>query len=425
MKRPLLLLMTMALVLTALVLSPTRTADAQAADPAAPSVGLQFSTNADRSGAANLDGATVPADQGVAVFLDTMGADVHWAVFVVNGHIEKVEYSAPFDLRGTNGDGTAALAQFPAGDYAIDVWYGADGWFNVIHASFSAGDGIVVPPCSTIAEIAAGDPDNFSTLLFALDEATNAGGFDFNSAVTNPDADLTVFAPTNAAFAALDPAVLNAALADPAGLLTDVLAYHVLGTAQTGADLVNAGTATTLLGQDITATTDSNGNVVINDSLVIIPNLDACNGIVHVIDTVLIPAAAPEPEVISDGNVVLLRNIDRNKFLDADRWNVDLSSTPSADDEWTLEAVGDGTWRLFSETFGKYLDADGRNANYNVDLNRSGSAYGTEWEIVEQADGNYALRAVDLNRWLDADRRNVDTSSSIGHDDIWEITLAG
>ena len=170
----------------------------------------------------------------------------------------------------------------------------------------------------------------------------------------------------------------------------------------------------------MTATTDGS-DVFINDSLVVLPNVEACNGIVHVIDAVLLPPAPEPPAVIADGSVVTLRNVDRDRYLDADRYNVDLSATIAADDEWTLEAVGDGTWRLFSAEYGRYLDADGRRKHYNVDLNRNPNGYGVEWEIIPQGDGLYALRSVDLNRYLDADHYNVDTSSSIGHDDIWDI----
>ncbi|MEM9522307.1 MAG: fasciclin domain-containing protein, partial [Actinomycetota bacterium] len=90
----------------------------------------------------------------------------------------------------------------------------------------------------TIAAVATND-DRFSTLVTAVVAASEAGDIDFLAAISDPHADLTVFAPTNDAFAALGD-TLDAALADPAGLLTDVLAYHVLGESQAAAELLAA-----------------------------------------------------------------------------------------------------------------------------------------------------------------------------------------
>jgi len=145
----------------------------------------------------------------------------------------------------------------------------------------------------TIAEIAAGNP-NLSFLTSALSLASENGPTDFLAAVSDPDANLTVFAPTNAAFLSMDQEVLNAAINDPGGLLTQVLSYHVLATAEDGASLVAAGTATTLEGTDVTITA-RDGGVFINDSEVTIADVPASNGIVHVIDAVLVPGADPAP----------------------------------------------------------------------------------------------------------------------------------
>ncbi len=154
------------------------------------------------------------------------------------------------------------------------------------------------PEPQTIAEIAAGNED-LSTLVTALGLASDAGPIDFLAAVSDPHADLTVFAPTNDAFAALGD-TLDAALADPGGLLTDVLAYHVLGESLTGEELVHAGSATTLGGADVTVEV-RDGNVFINDAQVIIADVQASNGIVHVIDAVLLPPAPePEPQTIAE-----------------------------------------------------------------------------------------------------------------------------
>jgi uncharacterized surface protein with fasciclin (FAS1) repeats len=137
-------------------------------------------------------------------------------------------------------------------------------------------------PMPSIAEIAAGD-ERFTTLVTALDQAglvdTLAGEGEF-----------TVFAPTNDAFAALG-SDLDAVLADNE-LLTRVLLYHVLDGA------VASETALTLDGQTVeTLSGDSfdvairEGNLYIDDAMVIITDIPASNGIIHVIDAVLVPSA--------------------------------------------------------------------------------------------------------------------------------------
>jgi uncharacterized surface protein with fasciclin (FAS1) repeats len=108
----------------------------------------------------------------------------------------------------------------------------------------------------------------------------------------------TVFAPTDAAFAALPAGTIDALLADPSGLLTDILLYHVVGSQALSTDLTNGMTITTLEGNDVTVTIDANG-VFINNAQVIVADLLADNGVVHVIDAVLLPPA-PEPYTVVD-----------------------------------------------------------------------------------------------------------------------------
>ena len=137
----------------------------------------------------------------------------------------------------------------------------------------------------TIAEIASGNPD-FSTLVAALGAADLVGPFD---ACT--DAKTTVFAPTNAAFAAaLTKLGLTAEqlLADKE-LLTSVLTYHVVAGEVDAAKVVTLTKATTLNGADIKISVQG-GSVFLNDTIkVTTTDIKACNGIIHVIDAVLVP----------------------------------------------------------------------------------------------------------------------------------------
>ncbi|MEM8922368.1 MAG: fasciclin domain-containing protein [Actinomycetota bacterium] len=262
---------------------------------------VAISRSSDRSDAVALDGATVDRSGHAAIFLAPLDVDASRVRYFVNGVRYKTEHMKPYDLRGTRLDGTAAMIavdHLPEGENTIEArvrtrqgkWYKVPATFTVT----SNPDPDPAPPAlPTIAEIATGD-EQFSTLVTALTEASKAGPTDFLAAVSDPNADLTVFAPTNDAFAALGD-TLDAALADPSGLLTTVLAYHVLATSETGEELVAAQTATTLQGENVTITA-RDGHVFINDSQVVIADVPAANGIVHVIDAVLLPPSITNPD---------------------------------------------------------------------------------------------------------------------------------
>ena len=97
----------------------------------------------------------------------------------------------------------------------------------------------------------------------------------------------TVFAPTDAAFAKLPAGTLDSLLANP-DQLRAVLTYHVVSGADSAADVSMLQQATTLEGEDVTINT-ANGMVQINNATVTTPDIMASNGVIHVIDTVLLP----------------------------------------------------------------------------------------------------------------------------------------
>ena len=105
-------------------------------------------------------------------------------------------------------------------------------------------------------------------------------------ALTNPFAELTVFAPTDDAFAEISPSALDALLADPTGDLQQILLYHVVGGIAMSTDLSDGDVFQTLQGDDVTVNID-NSVVMINESTVTAADNEAENGIVHVIDGVL------------------------------------------------------------------------------------------------------------------------------------------
>ncbi|MEO5702039.1 MAG: fasciclin domain-containing protein [Casimicrobiaceae bacterium] len=96
----------------------------------------------------------------------------------------------------------------------------------------------------------------------------------------------TVFAPTDAAFAEIPKAQLDALLADKKRL-TMVLTYHVVPGKVMAAD-VKAGQVRSVEGQNLTITT-SNGSVMVDKADVVKTDIVASNGVIHVIDKVMIP----------------------------------------------------------------------------------------------------------------------------------------
>ena len=138
------------------------------------------------------------------------------------------------------------------------------------------------PSDPTIAEIAASDT-SFSFLLTA---ATKAGLADELAA---PGA-LTVFAPTNNAFRAAGFATQADVESADATVLAGILTYHIISGAVYAADVPAGPNApvTVLGGGTIYTTANANG-VFVNDTKVVTADIAASNGVIHVIDTVIIP----------------------------------------------------------------------------------------------------------------------------------------
>jgi uncharacterized surface protein with fasciclin (FAS1) repeats len=133
----------------------------------------------------------------------------------------------------------------------------------------------------TIVDVASGNPD-FSTLVTAVTKADLAS-------TLSGKGPFTVFAPTNAAFAKVPADQLNALLADEAQL-TKVLTYHVVPGKVLAADLKPTQQVKTVEGQDVDIQV-ANGAATINDCAITKTDIEASNGVIHVIDCVLIPPA--------------------------------------------------------------------------------------------------------------------------------------
>lgn len=124
--------------------------------------------------------------------------------------------------------------------------------------------------------VAAG---SFNTLATAL---TEAGLID----TLRGEGPFTVFAPTDEAFAKIPSADLEAILADKEKL-TAILTYHVVAGKVMAADVVTLASADTVQGSSIAI--DTSSGVMVNNANVIKTDIETSNGVIHVIDTVLVP----------------------------------------------------------------------------------------------------------------------------------------
>ncbi|MBG0788004.1 MAG: fasciclin domain-containing protein [Anaerolineaceae bacterium] len=142
-------------------------------------------------------------------------------------------------------------------------------------------DTVLLPPdpVGSIVDIAVAD-GRFTTLAAALDAAGLV------ETLSN-DGRFTVFAPTDDAFAKLPEGTVEALLQDiPA--LTDILLYHVVDGKVMAADVVSLEEALTMLGEPVSIRVEGD-MVYINDAQVLITDIVADNGVIHVIDSVLLP----------------------------------------------------------------------------------------------------------------------------------------
>ena len=148
-----------------------------------------------------------------------------------------------------------------------------------------ANDNTYAVPKSSVAEKniveVAQEAGNFNTLLQA---ATAAGLADTLANTEN----LTVFAPTDEAFAKIPSAILDALLKDKS-TLRDVLTYHIVGAKVPASVAVALTEATMLNGKKVAISFDGQ-DLFINDAKVIAKDIQAKNGVIHVIDTVLLPS---------------------------------------------------------------------------------------------------------------------------------------
>ncbi|MBQ4914471.1 fasciclin domain-containing protein [Maribacter sp. MMG018] len=229
-----------------------------------------------------------------------------------------------------------------------------------------ANDNTVLPETMTIVETAQAE-DALSSLVSALMTADNSKGTDLVGTLSS-EGPFTVFAPTNDAFAALlDQLDGFDSLSDfdtdeERELLTTILTYHVVaGVAAKSTDLSDQMTVSTVQGEDLTINLE--GGVFIEDATevnaeVVIADVMASNGVVHVIDKVMLPQAiidALNQEEMTNNNGTLVDIVVATEplsILEAAVIKADLVATLSSDGPFTVFAPTDDAFVALLEILG-------------------------------------------------------------------------
>lgn len=192
---------------------------------------------------------------------------------------------------------------------------------------------ISIISAQTVVDVVVNSPDH-NTLEAAVIAADLAG-------TLSGDGPFTVFAPTDAAFAAIDAEVLNELLADPSGALTDILLYHVVSGVADGSNISDGLGISALNGQTLTFSINDSG-IFINDAQVTVADIKTDNGVVHVIDAVLSPAPA---ETRVEGTVVdVVVNSPDHTTLETAVLAADLAGTLSGAGPFTVFAPTDAAF---------------------------------------------------------------------------------
>lgn len=198
---------------------------------------------------------------------------------------------------------------------------------GVIHAV----DRVLLPDAYGTIVDAASKRYFFSTLVSALSDAGLVG------ALSDTEANLTVFAPTDEAFASLPDGLLGSLTNEQ---LTRILQYHVLGSEVFAGDLTSEQSPESLLGEDLFITAGSEGAFVNGSAEIITTDVDVNNGVIHAIDGVLLP----------------------NEFLDIVQiaqkdFNLTSLVTALSDAGLVNTLKGDGPFTVFAPTNQAFEDA--------------------------------------------------------------------
>lgn len=204
-------------------------------------------------------------------------------------------------------------------------------------------DKVEEPVVVTIVDAAVAD-GRFTTLVAAL------GATGLDATLSDTASTFTVFAPTDDAFALLGQDTIDALLADT-DTLSNILTYHVIsGEVNAAAAIAAVGTTVEMVNGDLVGLSLDGDSLLVNTSTVIITDLQTDNGIIHVIDAVLIPPTAKgEPTMnivetaVAAGNFTTLVAALQATDLDAALANPDASFTVFAPTDDAFALIGEET----------------------------------------------------------------------------------
>ncbi len=184
------------------------------------------------------------------------------------------------------------------------------GTANVVATDVKASNGVihvidsVLIPNNDIIEVAR-SAGSFKTLLTALDAADLTGAL-------RSAGPFTVFAPTDEAFAKLPDGTVEGLLKDKEKLKA-ILTYHVVSGEVLASDVVKLNEAKTLQGQAVKI--DATNGVKVNESNVVKTDVKATNGVIHVVDSVLLPSASGQASAINANRELIERAIEHGARL--------------------------------------------------------------------------------------------------------------
>jgi len=208
------------------------------------------------------------------------------------------------------------------------------------------------------AEMATAEPAEEVMMADIVDTAVAAGSFNTLVAAVDAaglvdtlkgDGPFTVFAPTDDAFAALPAGTVESLLEDPSGALTDILLYHVVSGKVMAGDVVGMDGAMveTVGGNSFTISIDGD-TVMIDGATVVATDIETSNGVIHVIDSVIIPAGDEESamEDTGSGDVMAADIVDT--AISAGSFNTLVAAVQAAGLVDTLK--GEGPFTVFAPT---------------------------------------------------------------------------
>lgn len=363
-----------------------------------------------------IDPATLELTQGGTVVnsLEALpGDDVVVDVNIDYGG-ESVETLTVFDDDGTELN-TFPLTNVPA---SVQITYSvpatASGLLEIVF-ELSGPDGVLTSETleievgfATVVDVALNNPD-FEILVAALTEANLV-------ATLQGDGPFTVFAPTDAAFEAIG--ISSAADLPEGDALSQILLYHVISGAAVQSGDLQEQAYTTVEGSDVTVSLD--GGVFVNDSEVTIADLVAGNGVVHVVDAVLLPGST-----ITFDEAVLLGG-QLNATLGSFYNMLDTVVYSSDDAEANSELVDFAYWytdasqAIIGSPSNEFFDA----AFSNTTLTTTNETQFVALSSVTAADFDGIVSASDFDDVYDGDLQSAtDRLTSLQADQVFGIQL--